>query len=85
MKATIDVLRSATIALFLGAMSFGIAGCEKQGPLEEAAEAIEEGVEDVGDEVEDAAEEVARGRGHRISEARAESGPRSRRPCARGA
>ena len=58
MKATIDVLRSATIALFLGAMSFGIAGCEKQGPLEEAAEAIEEGVEDVGDEVEDAAEEV---------------------------
>ena len=58
MKAITDVLRSATIALFLGAMSFGIAGCEKKGPLEEAGEAIEEGVEEVGDDLEDAAEEV---------------------------
>lgn len=58
MKVTTDALRSATIALFLGAISFGIVGCEKEGPLEEAGEAIDEGIEDVGEAAEDAAEEV---------------------------
>jgi predicted small secreted protein len=48
---------TAIIALLLTA-SFGFAGCEKKGPLEEAGEAIDEGIEDAGEELEDAAEEV---------------------------
>jgi predicted small lipoprotein YifL len=48
----------AAIAILFAAMSLGIAGCEKKGPLEEAGDAIEEGIEDVGDDLEDAAEEV---------------------------
>jgi hypothetical protein len=51
-------LRATAIALLLTGMSFGIAGCEKKGPLEEAGEAIDEGIEDVREGVEDAAEEV---------------------------
>jgi hypothetical protein len=51
-------LRARAIALLLTAMSFGIAGCEKDGPLEEAGEAIDEGIEDAREGVEDAAEEV---------------------------
>lgn len=58
MRTTFDRLGLTTIGLLLAAMSLGIAGCEKKGPLEEAGDAIEEGVEEVGDELEDAAEEV---------------------------
>jgi hypothetical protein len=56
-KASIK-FRVTTIALSLAALSFGLEGCEKKGPLEEAGEAIDEGIEEVGDELEDAAEEV---------------------------
>jgi hypothetical protein len=58
MHATFNRVGSTAIALILAAMTLGITGCEKKGPLEEAGEAIEEGVEEVGDELEDAAEEV---------------------------
>jgi hypothetical protein len=58
MRASTDELRATAIALFLTALSFGIAGCEKEGPLEEAGEAIDERVEDAREGLEDAAEEV---------------------------
>ena len=58
MRASIDGLRATTIAFFLAAMSFGIAGCEEKGPLEEAGERIDEGLEDAREDLEDAAEEV---------------------------
>jgi predicted small lipoprotein YifL len=51
-------LRTTEIALLLTAMSVGMAGCEKKGPLEEAGEAIDERIEDAREELEDAAGEV---------------------------
>jgi F0F1-type ATP synthase membrane subunit b/b' len=58
MKATIDTFRTRTVILLLAALGFGVAGCERQGPLEEAGEAIDDGIEDAREELEDAAEEV---------------------------
>lgn len=58
MRASIDGLRATTIAFCLAAMSFGIAGCEEKGPLEEAGERIDEGLEDAREDLEDAADEV---------------------------
>jgi predicted small lipoprotein YifL len=58
MRSTFDRLGPTAIGLLLAALSLGLAGCEKKGPLEEAGDAIEEGAEDVREDLEDAAEEV---------------------------
>lgn len=58
MRVSTAGLCAKAFALLLAAMSLGIVGCEKKGPLEEAGEAIDEGAEEVRDELEDAAEEV---------------------------
>ena len=49
---------SATIAtaLLVSALVFTLPGCEKQGPMEEAGEAIDNSIEDAGDAIEDATE-----------------------------
>ncbi|WP_170165440.1 lipoprotein [Thiohalobacter thiocyanaticus] len=46
---------SETIAasLLASALMFTLAGCEQQGPLEEAGEAVDDKVEDAGDAIED--------------------------------
>ncbi len=47
------------LCALLLALSVGIlAGCEQQGPAEEAGEEVDEAVEEAGDEMEEAAEEV---------------------------
>lgn len=56
---TIDTFGARAIALLLAAMTLGIAGCEKEGSLEEAGEALDERIEDARDDIEDAAEEAA--------------------------
>ena len=59
MQTTLNRFGSTAIAFLLAAMSLGIAGCEKKGPLEEAGEALDDRIEDARDEIEDAAEEAA--------------------------
>jgi hypothetical protein len=46
------------VALLLALSVVMLAGCEDQGPAEEAGENIDETVEEAGDEMEEAAEEV---------------------------
>jgi hypothetical protein len=56
---TLQALRiprlAAALVLALGACT---AGCEQDGPFEEAGENVDEAVENAGDEVEEAADEV---------------------------
>lgn len=52
-----NILCALMLALSVGVL----AGCEQQGPAEEAGEDIDEAVEEAGDEMEDAAEEVEDG------------------------
>lgn len=49
-----NILFSLLLAFSVGVL----AGCEDQGPAEEAGENIDEAVEDAADEMEDAADEV---------------------------
>lgn len=57
-KLTDNKILNILFALLL-ALSVGVlAGCEDQGPAEEAGENIDEAVEDAADEMEDAADEV---------------------------
>ncbi|NEZ03917.1 hypothetical protein G4Y73_07105 [Wenzhouxiangella sp. XN201] len=57
-KLTNNKILNALFALLL-ALSVGVlAGCEDQGPAEEAGENIDEAMEDAADEMEDAADEV---------------------------
>ena len=44
------------LALMMALGSVTLAGCENQGPAEEAGENIDEAVEETGDEVEDASD-----------------------------
>ncbi|MFO7602988.1 MAG: transport-associated protein [Gammaproteobacteria bacterium] len=44
-------------ALLVSALLIPLSACEKQGPLEEAGEAIDDKVEEVGDAVEDATDD----------------------------
>jgi hypothetical protein len=41
-------------ALLVSVLLVALPGCEKQGPLEEAGEAIDDTIEDAGDAIEDA-------------------------------
>lgn len=50
----VNILFALLLALSVGML----AGCEEQGPAEEAGENIDEAVEEAGDEMEDAADEV---------------------------
>lgn len=57
-KLTNNKILNTLFALLL-ALSVGVlAGCEDQGPAEEAGENIDEAMEDAADEMEDAADEV---------------------------
>lgn len=49
-----NILCALMLALSVGML----AGCEEQGPAEEAGEEIDEAVEEAGDEMEEASEEV---------------------------
>jgi predicted small lipoprotein YifL len=49
-----NILCALMLALSVGML----AGCEQQGPAEEAGEEVDEAVEEAGDEMEEAAEEV---------------------------
>ena len=49
-----NILCALMLALSVGML----AGCEEQGPAEEAGEEIDEAVEEAGDEMEEAADEV---------------------------
>lgn len=49
-----NILCALMLALSVGML----AGCEDQGPAEEAGEEVDEAVEEAGDEMEEAAEEV---------------------------
>jgi outer membrane lipoprotein-sorting protein len=49
-----NILCALLLALSVGML----AGCEEQGPAEEAGEEIDEAVEEAGDDMEEAAEEV---------------------------
>jgi hypothetical protein len=46
------------LALTMALGSFTLAGCERQGPAEEAGENIDEAVEETGDAMEDAGDET---------------------------
>jgi len=46
-----DAMRTSLIVLFLAA---ALAGCDREGPLERAGEAVDRTVERAGDKVEDA-------------------------------
>ena len=48
-------LLAAPLAL---AVLGGLAGCENDGPLEEAGEEVDEGLEDLGDELEDIGDDI---------------------------
>lgn len=55
------ILRCSTAVLLstlLASVSFGIVGCEQDGPIENAVEDVGEAIDDAGDEIEDAADEV---------------------------
>jgi hypothetical protein len=41
-------------AMFVSVLMIALPGCERQGPLEEAGEAIDDTIEDAGDAIEDA-------------------------------
>lgn len=41
-------------ALLAGILLIALPGCEEQGPLEEAGEAVDDSIEDTGDAIEDA-------------------------------
>lgn len=57
-KIVSNKLFNILVALLL-ALSVGVlAGCEDQGPAEEAGEKIDESVEEAGDKMEEAADEV---------------------------
>lgn len=59
MKNLINSKLFNILCALLLALSVGmLAGCEEQGPAEEAGEEIDEAVEEAGDEMEEAAEEV---------------------------
>jgi len=59
MKNLINNKMFNILAALLLALSVGVlAGCEDQGPAEEAGENIDETMEEAGDEMEEAAEEV---------------------------
>lgn len=46
--------KTITTALFASALMIMLAGCEQQGPLEEAGEEVDDKVEQTGDAIEDA-------------------------------
>lgn len=46
-------------ALLAVLMLGGIAGCEDQGPMEEAGENIDEGIDEAGDEMDEAGDEMS--------------------------
>lgn len=50
-----NMIRLIALTLFL---SFTLAACEQQGPMEKAGESIDEAAEDVGNAVEDACEDL---------------------------
>lgn len=46
--------KTLTASLLASVLVFALAGCDNDGPLEEAGEAVDDTVEDTGDAVEDA-------------------------------
>jgi hypothetical protein len=50
MKQPIPFYTAVAIAL----LSLGVAGCEQEGPVEEAGEEVDEAVENTGEKIEDA-------------------------------
>lgn len=46
--------KTLTTSLLASVLVFALAGCDNDGPLEEAGEAVDDTVEDAGDAVEDA-------------------------------
>ncbi len=45
--------------LLLGFASFGLSGCERQGPAEEMGERIDDAVDDAADKIDDAADDAS--------------------------
>lgn len=59
MRKLVDNKCLHVVFALLLALSVGVlAGCEQQGPAEEAGENIDEAMEEVGDKMDEAAEEV---------------------------
>ena len=46
------------LSMLLASVSFGIVGCEQDGPIENAGEEIGEAMDDVGDEIEDVVDDA---------------------------
>ena len=46
------------LAALIAALSLGLAGCEKEGPMERAGEKLDEAAEEVKDAAEEAADEI---------------------------
>jgi hypothetical protein len=51
-------LRKTTYALLLAIFTFGVVGCEQQGPAEKAGEKLDDAITDTGNAIEDACEDV---------------------------
>jgi hypothetical protein len=51
-------LKQAIAGALLAAFAVGVAGCEREGPMERAGESIDESVEDAQDKMSDVAEEA---------------------------
>jgi len=53
-----NLLYRAVLAGVLAFFMLGAAGCEQDGPVEEAGEEVDQALENAGDAIEDAADEV---------------------------
>ena len=56
-------MRTLLIISSLLFTTMALAGCENDGPVEEAGEAVDEAAQDIGNAVEDACEDVKEGAG----------------------
>ncbi|MHB0776910.1 hypothetical protein [Halomonas sp. WWR20] len=54
----IDVFKKFALALLVGLMTFGVVGCDNDGPAEEAGESVDSTMDSAGDSMEDAGEEI---------------------------
>ena len=75
------MIRKLAIAALIGTLSFGMAACEKKGPVEQAGEEVDEAVdtikhggnESMGSKVDDAADNVRKDAGDIADKAKEET------------
>ena len=58
MKQLDKPVKAFSMAVLIGLAGFGIASCEREGPVERAGEEVDEAMEETGDAVKEAAEET---------------------------